>query len=189
MSIAPMMGDLKRTVAPTLLPITMDEAKWAIQTLDDDEINIPLMDKIYEAVDVVERDSHRQLLTQTWQLTRERFPSGDFELHKFPVASVTSVTYMLNGVLTTLSSSTYQTKLTGFPGIIRPKLGYYWPVADSGLLEAVTVTWVAGYASASLLRADYACAKGAVLYALRHLWSGCPLDDNYWAMIYRLRPV
>lgn len=178
------IGAPRRTVAPTLLPVTLDEVKEELDILDDNSIDARLIRLIQQAVDIVERDSRRQLMTQTWQLWFDSFPSGGVELRKGPVQSVTSVEYITNSVLTTWAVSNYETDLISEPARIIPSAGAYWPVTDGGVVNAVKLEWVAGYASASAVPP---CAKAAVLYAVRQFYYGCELGDNYWTLIERLR--
>jgi uncharacterized phiE125 gp8 family phage protein len=182
------MGVPVCTVSPTVLPVTLDEAKFACDIVDDDDANEDITEKLYEAVDMVERDSRRQLMPQTWQVKLERFPCGDIELSKVPVASVTFIKYYVGGVLTLLAASAYQVDLASEPCRIRPVSGQYWPSTDCDRLDAVVIEWVAGYATPAALRAKRASAKSAVLLAVRHLYRGGCLSDNYWSMIQRMRP-
>jgi len=103
------------------------------------------------AVRWVERRTQRQLLTATWKLSLDAFPA-EIQLRKLPVASVTSVQYVdLDGDTQTLSASYYQTdyKSQDRPGRIMPAYGYSWPNTRSSIYNAVTVTFTAGYGTAS----------------------------------------
>jgi len=103
------------------------------------------------AVRWVERRTQRQLLTATWKLYLDAFPA-EIQLRKLPVASVTSVQYVdLDGDTQTLSASYYQTdyKSQDRPGRIMPAYGYSWPNTRSSIYNAVTVTFTAGYGTAS----------------------------------------
>lgn len=175
----------KRTVAPTLMPVTLEEAKSELDILDDTSQDLKIIRKVMEAADQVERDSRRVLMTQTWQLFMDEFPCGPIELRKVPVQSVTFIKYYDGGTLNTLSSSVYQTDLVSEPCRILPIYGEIWPSVDCDKLNAVQVEFVAGYtAQASVPHV----AKAAVLYALRRSYYGCgDLGDNYWALIEKLQ--
>ncbi len=181
----------RRTVAPTQFPISMTEARWAIGDVSDDpEIEVPLNDKIYEAVDIVERDSRRQLMPQTWHWDLPGFPCNqiEIELYKIPVLTLSFIKYITNGVLTTLDPIRYQAVTGSEPYRIRPAAGYYWPSTDCDTLNAVQIEWTAGYASPAALKADRSSARSALILALQHLWNGCELGDDYWDMIHRMQP-
>ena len=179
-----LLGAPQRTVAPTLLPVTEDEAKDELNILDDTSQDSRIRRLIVQAVDIVERDSRRQLMPQTWKLYLDRFPCAEIELRKVPVASVTHVKYYADEVLTTLSSSLYQTDLVTEPCRVQPVAGGSWPTADGGRVNAVEVQWVAGYANAASVPD---CAKAAVLAAVRSQFYGCELGIGYWSLIERIR--
>lgn len=177
-------GAPKRTVAPSLLPVSLDEAKAKLDIIDDNSQDTEIRDLIRQAVDLVERDSLRMLMPQTWTLSLDRFPCGDIELRKLPVSAVSHIKYIIDGTLTTLSASDYETDLISEPCRIRTVEGTSWPATDY-TLNAVTVTWVAGYANAAAVPPT---AKNAVLVATRQLYFGCAeMGVGYWSLIERLR--
>lgn len=182
-----MVGQVRRTVAPTILAVSREEAKEELDITDDDLINARVDRHILQAIEMVERDSRRCLLTQTWQMFLDRFPCDAIELRKVPVASLSSVKYYTDSVLTTWAASNYYTDLVSEPARIEPVIGTSWPTADIRP-NAVQIEWVAGVATRALLDAERPTARGAVLLALRHSFYGCELSANYWAMIERLRP-
>lgn len=183
-----LIGAPKRTVAPTLYPVTLKEAFNALQIIDS-ESQASMADEVFDllkqATDIVERDSRRMLMPQTWQLHLDSFPSDAITLRKFPVATFTHIKYYLDSVLTTWSSANYQTDLITEPCRVKPISGLYWPTPDYGRMNAVQVEWVAGYASAAVVPQ---CAKAAVLMVLRHLYDpqNNQLCGNYQTMIARL---
>lgn len=179
------IGVPKRTVAPTLLPITPQEAMDELDILDDPDAASRILSKIVQAVDMVERDSRRMLMPQTWQMFLDRFPCREIELRKVPANALNFIKYYADDALTTLSPSSYQADLVSEPARIEPVNGAYWPVVDCNKLNAVQIEWTAGYASAALVPP---VAKLAVLMALKHLYYGCEVGDNYWTAITRLRP-
>lgn len=179
----------RRTVHPTLLPVTLKEAKEECDIYDDDSLNERFYKLIVRATDQVERHSRRALMTQTWKLWMDRFPCELIELRKYPVQSVTHVKSTIDGVPTTWSSSLYQTDLDAVPPILSPIDGEDWPSFDCGTLKAVEVQWVAGYATQAALDAALPCAKSAVLMAVRGLYFGCGMSDNYWGMIESFKEI
>src|SRR5205807_8405795 len=121
----------------------------------------------------VESATFLHLITQTLQLTQDRFPwawpspaqmglwpywSGQtawpaIELEP-PVQSVTSVSYLdPSGNSQTLASSTYRLDSTNLPARLTPTLNNVWP-ATAQLPDAVTVVFVAGFGAASAVPAN-----------------------------------
>jgi uncharacterized phiE125 gp8 family phage protein len=174
---------LKRTVEPVGLPVTLAEVKRALKldtttTDDDDEINEWLL----SAVEDVENDSQRALMPQTWVLKMDEFPSYEIELRRPPILTVASVVYLdTDGDSTTLSTSLYDTDLTGEPGRILPAEGTCWPSTDC-TPNAVTVTFTAGY-SGGIPRAAWT----AIVLNVRARFNQCEPAEAYWANISRLR--
>lgn len=180
-----MIGTPVRTVAPTLLPVTVPEAKTKLQIDGDDTVDTEIEDLIKQAVGQIENDAFLAIMSQTWRVYYDKFPCGPIELRKCPVISVTSVKYTILGVVTTISSSDYQTDLISHPARIYPVVGSFWPTPDYNTFNAVQVEWLAGYATAALVP-DY--LKLVVLNVVKLLWYGCELDEKtYWPMINRLK--
>lgn len=176
-----MIGDswnrLQRTVAPSVTPISLvDLNAWL-------RADLPLEDAIVEqliqdAVDYIEGPNGIgvALMTQTWALHLDGFPSC-IELPLGPVQSVSSVAYIdPDGASQTVAS--YQADLVSQPARIVPVYGGSWP-ATRGVLNAVTVTFVAGYADppADLKRAiallaghwfEHRTAAGEPLHDIPH---------------------
>lgn len=178
----------RRTVPPTVLPVLVQEVKEYLGIYDDELINDRIEFAIQCAVDQVERDSRRCLMPQTWQMTMDEFPchNGVIQLRKVPVISVTSVKYIIDNVLTTMSPALYTTDLVSEPARITPVYGMYWPVTDCRM-NAVTIEWVSGYSTPEVLAASHAVARGAVLYAAAQQFRGCETGPAYRAMIERMQ--
>lgn len=174
---------LDRTVEPVSLPVSLTEVKRALKidtTTTDDDAEIT--DWIISAVADVEHDSQRALMPQTWQLKMDEFPSYEIELRRPPILTVATVAYVdTAGDSQTLSTSLYDTDLTGEPGRILPAEGTSWPSTDC-VPNAVTVTFTAGYEGA-IPRAAWT----AIVLNVRARFGGCEPDMAYWANINRLR--
>lgn len=174
---------LRRTVEPAALPVTLDEvsrmAKLGTLTGDDLE---ELHEWVLSAVEDVERDSQRALMPQTWTLKMDDFPCYEIELRRPPILTVASVAYIdTAGVSQTISSSNYETDLTGEPGRIVPAENYQWPCVDC-VPNAVTVTFTAGY-DGGIPRA----AVTAIVLNVKARFHGCEPAEAYWSNIDRLR--
>jgi uncharacterized phiE125 gp8 family phage protein len=91
----------------------------------------------------VEELTGRALITQTWDLFLEAFPS---EIALRPrLQTVTHVKYIdTNGTLQTLATSQYTVDANAEPGRIVPAYGVSWPGTRS-VPNAVQVRFVAGY--------------------------------------------
>jgi uncharacterized phiE125 gp8 family phage protein len=173
-----------RTIAPALLPVSLDEVKAKLDVIDDNSQDKEIRDLVVQAVDMVEHDSLRMLMPQTWTLTLDEFPCDAIELRRLPVTTLSHVKYITGGVLTTLATTEYETDLISEPCRVRPVDGAVWPETDC-TVNAVTVTWVAGYANAAGVPPR---AKNAVLVAARQLYFGCSeMGPGYWSLIERLR--
>ncbi len=166
---------LKRTVAPTELPLTLDTIKDHIRwesTADDDA---PIMLYLRAAVDQFDGAAgllNRCILSQTWELKLDGFPPARFpsptglrtrQIHipLPPLQSITSVQYIdTDGATQTLATSGYKVLNLNSPtraGLIEEAFGETWP-ATRHESESVTVTFVAGYG-----------ARNAVPEHIRHL--------------------
>lgn len=104
---------------------------------------------IATARQLAERMLGRALITQTYDLTLDRFPcESAIELRRPPVQSVTSVTYIdASGVSQTLSTDVYEVSLNREMPQIRLKSGKSWP-STYDAAEAVTIRFAAGYGDA-----------------------------------------
>ena len=138
------------SVAPATEPITLTEAKSNLgidDTLQDTEITR----YIKVAREKVEKYLGVSLVTQTWKLTLDRFPT-DIELKKTPVASVTSIKYYdSDNALQTLSSATYYLDNKGENARhwILEEADSNWPDTYSRV-NAVEVLYVSGKADSAV---------------------------------------
>lgn len=151
------MAGLLRTVAPSVTPVSLSETKLACRidaSVDDALVTAYLNSAIEQLEGTAKGDKGilgRALVTQTWQLHLDDFPAGDcFTLPKPPLQSVSSIQYYApDGTLTTLSTDVYQVDTVAEPARVMLKLGQTWPTVELQRLNAVVVTFVAGYGNAS----------------------------------------
>lgn len=165
---------LKRTVAPTSEPVTVPEfRKHANIYVNDDDVWA--LGAISAAREYAELVQQRQLLTATWRLSLDRFPAWEIRVPLPPLQSVSSITYVdTAGTTQTLSASLYAVSTDSEPGRITPAYSQFWP-ATREVMEAVKITFVAGYTSALLIPWKTVFAiKGiaAEMYANRELTLG-----------------
>lgn len=133
--------------APTVLPVTVADMKLHLRVDVTDEDN--LIEALIKAARArMERELNRTLLTTSWKLTMDYFPTVFF-LPRSPAISVTSVKYYdTGGTQQTLSSSAYQLVSGRRPSRIVEAYGYSWPsVQDKS--DAVEVIYSAGEGAAA----------------------------------------
>ncbi|MGD0781227.1 MAG: hypothetical protein ABSA30_00045 [Candidatus Aminicenantales bacterium] len=137
---------------------------------------------VQKAVELVERELARQLLTATWCAYLDAFPT-EIQLERTPVRTVTEIRYVdANGIQNVLPADQYQFDVASkdFAARVQPAYGLIWPVTRgysrtwptieanhlgelpeiTGYYNAVQVTFTAGYG----LPADVpACIKHAIM--------------------------
>jgi hypothetical protein len=152
--------------APTVDPVSMDEAKDHLRVDHDDEDDT-IAAVIRAATRRAELHCNRSFITQTRRLYLDFFPPGGVRYGRLaygertieqggsnsairlphgPVQSVSSIQYYdTSGVQQTLSSSLYQLDAKSLYARVVPAPDESWPDTEDERLNAVTVTYVAGY--------------------------------------------
>lgn len=145
---------IKRTVQPTLEPITVAEALLHCRC-DSNNEEAWFESTIATARHWIEDRCNMTLLTTTWQLTLDRFPCRTtasaydrdrIELPRCPVQSVSSIAYVdEDGTTQTFAAASYSLDNAGdTDASVGPIYDGEWPdVRDQR--NAVTVTYIAGY--------------------------------------------
>ena len=136
---------LRVTTPATAEPLSLAEAREHLRVdhFDDDGV---ITGCILAARQHIENVTGLALVTSTWTMTLDDFPPVELiTLPREPVQSVSAVRYYNEaGVLTTWSTTAWETDLYSMPPRLRPRDGYDWPdTAD--VLGAVQVEFVAGY--------------------------------------------
>lgn len=148
----PSAYSLKLITAPAEEPLTRAEAQTHIGVPTAVAAHNGWIDShIIAARQRAELLTGRQLVTATWELNLDAFPTGGraILLPRMPLQSVTSVTYYdTAGVLQTLATSVYKVLAYREPAEIALKYGQVWPVAQYEP-ESVTVRYVSGYGLAA----------------------------------------
>jgi uncharacterized phiE125 gp8 family phage protein len=145
------MYGLRRTVNPTIDPVTLTEAKLHLRVDGDDEDTL-IEGIITAAVDFFEKRTGRALISQTWRYTIddwsanwEHINPGWFYLPKAPLASVTSIYYTAtDGSSTLWDAANYTVDTNSEPGRLALAYGKTWPVTRK-VVNAIVITYVAGY--------------------------------------------
>jgi len=136
--------------APTGEPITLAEAKDHLNVWSDDD-NAYISTLITVARQQFETDTGRALVSRTYYLDLEEFPSGNsIELQMPPLASVASVKhYATSGATSTVSSSVYGVDTSNEPGHVVLEASQSWPSDTLRPYNGVRVEYTAGYGTAS----------------------------------------
>ena len=150
MTYCPPILTLTQTVAPAKEPITLPEAKEQVRVdINDTAYDTDLAAFIAAARNAAEGYLNRQLITGTYTMTFEDFPSlrGPVSIPRPPVQSITSIAYIDGaGASQTLASSSYKLVIGSAGGYVIPDYQLEWPdIYNHELAENVTVTFVAGY--------------------------------------------
>lgn len=164
------------TVEPTSEPLTLNELKDRLRVTTCD-FDTELTQLLKAGRKKVEHDTNTKLITQTVALYLDEFPSGStIEIRQLPVTSVTSVVYIDDDVASqTFSSALYRTDLNGKPPRIVLLENESWEDTEPQYPSAVTVTFVAGYATAAAVPVE---AKLAITEWCRMNWGDCDGDSK-----------
>lgn len=175
--------------AATLKAVDAADCKRAAR-VDWDEEDSLIEGWIAEATQAVETDASMCLLTQTWRLNLDWFPAWTIELRKYPVQSVSSITYTdTAGTTQTVSSSDYIVDTTSFPPRVVPAEGLYWPTCRDQP-RSVKVTFVAGVSSPSSVSPS--ARQAVLLHVAKRIREREGLNDEeyeraYWNTVNRVR--
>lgn len=155
-----------RTVDPTFEPVTVDEAKRQLSLAESaDQWSAFLRDAITQAREQFEYDTSLVCCTSTWAEKLDEWPDCQYiRLHRRPVASVSSITYLdTAGASQTWSSSNYTLDANRTENTIFLTYDGTFPALRT-IENAVTITYVAGYAASAIPKQ----VKFAILANLTH---------------------
>lgn len=136
---------------PSQEPVTLAEAKTHLRVEVDTEDAL-ISGLIASARQWAENETNRALVTQTWRLWLDAFPSflpstprAEIVLPNPPLATVTAIAYTASdGTSLTLDPSLYTLDKATEPGRVMPAWGTNWP-STRDVANAVSVTYTAGY--------------------------------------------
>jgi uncharacterized phiE125 gp8 family phage protein len=174
---------LKLITAPTEPAVSLAELKSHIQNAADEQ-DADLQLKLDAAIEYVEGETRRALVTSTWDLYLDRWPDrGCLDVPLGNLQSVTHIKYTDSaGALSTVSAADYKLARTYTPyaagppevlgdgatdaGIGRIYLAYnaQWPTATLDTGEPIVVRFTAGWDAASVPKP----IKQAVLMLASH---------------------
>jgi uncharacterized phiE125 gp8 family phage protein len=151
---------LQLITPPTTEPVTQTDVFNQIrQDADTFQDSTTLVDMLIIAVrERAESVTNRALLTQTWELTLDRFPNFSWNygqeggshgnrirIPKPPLVSINSIIYIdIDGNEQTLDPSLYKVVSKAEPAYVQPAYGTVWPATlnDSAV---ITINFTCGY--------------------------------------------
>lgn len=152
--------------APATEPVSLTEAKLhlRVDATDEDTLITAL---ITAARQLVEEETWRALVTQTWDYVADDWPEGDaLAMPRPPLQSVTSITYVdADGVTQTMPAADYIVDTYQHRVVLADDAD--WPSDDLYPTSAVRVRYVAGYGAASAVPGPI---KQAMLLLIGHLY-------------------
>jgi uncharacterized phiE125 gp8 family phage protein len=185
MAMSPGYG-LTQLVGPVAEPVTTADMLGQSRLISTDTDSVQLAFLITAAREYVETCTRRQLMTAQYLLTLDQFPGrqvddyrpptwryGILRMPLPPLQSVQSIQYIDPSqqtypfTLTTLVASSYQLSLNTEPGRVAPAPYQVWPATNPLAMEAVQVTFTAGYTSAGAVPAR---VKMAIRLLTAHLY-------------------
>jgi uncharacterized phiE125 gp8 family phage protein len=154
----------------TTAPITLAEAKTHLRiTHSDDDVYIAAL--LLGITELCEQMQRRIYIRRTVVEYFDSFPAVIRPVYSPLVSPVTSIKYYdTGGVEQTLAADQYQVDYATEPGRIMPAYNCSWPSIRS-VLNAVTLTYVAGYSAAIDDTSDVpADIKHAIKLLLTHYY-------------------
>lgn len=153
------------TIQPAEEPITLAEAKNHLR-LDETADDALVAALIAAARQQAEAHTGRAFVTQTWELTADRFPwfcgnrwtfdgrAIDRETIRLPLGTLAAdsveITYVdTDGATQTLAAARYQVDAASEPARLVPAYATCWPATRCQTPNAVTVAFTAGYGTAA----------------------------------------
>lgn len=162
---------LIEVTAPSVEPVSLDEAKAHLNITHDDDDEL-VERTIIAARRACERGCLRSFVTTAWKYTLERWPvcnGGRIVLPRPSLIAVSGITYLdTTGTRQTLSSELYVVSTAREPAVIIPAYGTTWPAARE-FMDSVQVSYTAGYgATAASVPDDI---RAAILLMVGHLYA------------------
>lgn len=131
-----------RVVTPSVnAPVAITTALRHVRALEMDVDLVQLY--LLAATEAVEDYTGRALLTKTYCLDLEEFPSDSVELRRSPLSAIDSVKYYIGGVLTTWNAANYRAEIGSLPGKLHIVDGVDVPDVDTRH-DAVQIQFQAG---------------------------------------------
>lgn len=157
---------LKLKTAPTIEPISLDEAKNHLK-VDSADDNVLITALITTARQLAERETKRAFITHIWQMYLDTAPA-EIEIPKPPLQSVVAITVIDDaGAETVVNSSYYDVDASqNSPGRVKLKSGCVWPTHRN--FASFIIEFKAGYGDAATDVPE--ALKQVILQLLSHLY-------------------
>jgi uncharacterized phiE125 gp8 family phage protein len=133
------------TTPATSEPVTRPEARLHCHITDTEQDSV--VDALITAArEYCERTTSRQFVNATWKEYFDSFPADEIRLGRWPLSTVNSIKYVdADGNTQTWTDTLYEYDTNAEPPRIKPAYNQSWPTIRSGIYNAVTVEFVAGY--------------------------------------------
>lgn len=164
---------LNLKTAPAIEPLTLDEAKNHLR-VDSADDNVLITALIITARQMVEKETKRAFITQTWQMYLDAAPA-EIEIPKPPLQSISSIIVVDDdGGESEVSSTIYDVDASqGLPGRVKLKSSYAWPY-HRGFVSFI-IEFKAGYSdTADGVPQTF---KQAILQLIGHLYDNRESSD------------
>lgn len=135
---------IRRTSSAGVAPVRLDQVKAHLRVTASEEDNY--IDGLTNAACVlIGERAGRVMSAETWKVMGRSF-SGEVKLPKSPVSAVTAVEYYdTAGTLQAATLADYTLVSSDDWAFVAPKAGAAWPSGDTSRLDAVSITFTAGY--------------------------------------------
>lgn len=164
-------------VPPSTTAVSLSEAK-AFLSFDDSNATFDLLldSLVRTATQRIEDYCQRAIVTQTWQLTLDSFPSRIVDLPMAgPLQEIESVTYTdADGTTTTFDDDLYTADVDSSPGRLILKTSASWPSASLFPSSAVKIRYVVGNEVADVPE----LFKTAIAYLTAHIFENRDADPK-----------
>jgi uncharacterized phiE125 gp8 family phage protein len=168
--------NLKLITAPTLEPVTLEEAKSHRRIESSDE-DVLIVGFIEAAREWCEGYQNRAFITQTWELALDCFPPEDrIRIPKPPLQSVESIKYYdTDETEHTFSADSYHVDTYSEPGRVVLKYGETWPSDTLRTANGVIIQFTAGYSDTAATVPEK--VKQAIKVLVGHLYENREATD------------
>lgn len=173
---------------PTLDPVSLVAAKTQLRVdIADEDAFIDSL--VTTATRWVEDITGRSLMTQTWELYLDDWPSHDYiRLPRPPLQSVTSVIYYdTDGDSSTFPTDYYDVDTDSEPGRVVLKYNESWPSETLQPKNPIKITYLAGYEDYSgtvdVTDTTVAWASGDKFSTEWHAGKAIEIDNTEYAVV------
>lgn len=143
---------LKLITPPSLEPVDAAYCRKHLR-LDDAGMDDLISSYISAVRQTAEGFQNRAMLTQTWELSLDEFPSSWVKLPRPPLQSLVSVTLYPEGESpVSLDLNSFQLDTVSEPGRVTLQSGYTWPNVQLREANGLVIRYVVGYSSATSIQ-------------------------------------